>query len=82
MINKWAKELVLIGEDADEIASNFYKNIPTNFARDMEDAVGIAREKASPGDVVLLSPACASFDMYKNFQHRGQVFVDSVKNLS
>ena len=47
----------------------------------MEDAVGIAHEKASPGDVVLLSPACASFDMYKNFQHRGQVFVESVKNL-
>ena len=82
VINKWAKELVLIGEDAEEIASNFYKNIPTNFARDMEDAVGIARDKALPGDVVLLSPACASFDMYKNFQHRGQVFVESVKNLS
>ena len=81
-INKWAKELVLIGEDAEEMASNFCKNIPTNFARDMDDAVGIANEKASPGDVVLLSPACASFDMYRNFQHRGQVFMKSVGNLS
>jgi UDP-N-acetylmuramoylalanine--D-glutamate ligase len=81
-INKWAKELVLIGEDAEEMASNFCKNIPTNFARDMRDAVGIANEKASPGDVVLLSPACASFDMYRNFQHRGQVFIESVENLS
>ena len=81
-INKWAKELVLIGEDAEEMASNFCKNIPTNFARDMDDAVGIANEKASPGDVVLLSPACASFDMYRNFQHRGQVFIESVENLS
>ena len=81
-INKWAKELVLIGEDAEELASNFCKNIPTNFARDMDDAVGIANEKASPGDVVLLSPACASFDMYRNFQHRGQVFMKSVGNLS
>ena len=70
-INKWAKELVLIGEDAEEMASIFCKNIPTNFAKDMEDAVGIASEKASPGDVVLLSPACASFDMYTNFEHRG-----------
>ena len=81
-INKWAKELVLIGEDAEEMASNFCKDIPTNFARDMDDAVGIANEKASPGDVVLLSPACASFDMYRNFQHRGQVFMKSVGNLS
>ena len=47
-----------------------------------DDAVGIASEKASPGDVVLLSPACASFDMYKNFEHRGQAFIESVKNLS
>ena len=82
LINKWAKEIVLIGKDAEEMASNFYKDIPTNFAQDMEDAVGIASEKASPGDVVLLSPACASFDMYKNFEHRGQAFIESVKNLS
>ena len=82
VINKWAKELVLIGEDAKEMASHFYQDTPTNFAKDMEDAVGIARKKASPGDVVLLSPACASFDMYRNFRHRGQVFIDSVENLS
>ena len=81
VINKWAKELVLIGKDAEEMASNFNQDIPTNFAKDMEDAVGIASEKASPGDVVLLSPACASFDMYTNFEHRGQAFIDSVKNL-
>ena len=81
VINKWAKELVLIGKDAEEMASNFNQDIPTNFAKDMEDAVGIASEKASPGDVVLLSPACASFDMYANFEHRGQAFIDSVKSL-
>ena len=81
VINKWAKEIVLIGKDAQEMASIFNQDIPTNFAKDMEDAVGIASEKASPGDVVLLSPACASFDMYTNFEHRGQAFIDSVKNL-
>ena len=81
VINKWVKELVLIGKDAEEMASNFNQDIPTNFAEDMEDAVGIASEKASSGDVVLLSPACASFDMYTNFEHRGQAFIDSVKNL-
>ena len=82
VINKWAKEIVLIGKDAQEMASIFNQDIPTNFAKDMEDAVGIASEKASPGDVVLLSPACASFDMYRNFQHRGQVFIESGENLS
>jgi len=80
-LNRWAKGLILIGEDAEKVASSFHRDISTNFAIDMQDAVSIAKEKASPGDVVLLSPACASFDMFRDFQHRGQEFIDSVENL-
>jgi len=80
-LKKWVKELVLIGKDAEDIASNFYQDISINFAKDMGDAVSIAKNKASPGDAVLLSPACASFDMFRDFQHRGQKFTEVVKNL-
>ena len=81
VLNRWAKGLILIGEDAEKVASSFHRDISTNFATDMQDAVSIAKKKASPGDVVLLSPACASFDMFRDFQHRGQEFIDSVENL-
>jgi len=47
----------------------------------MEQAVTSAAEKASSGDTVLLSPACASFDMFKNYAHRAQVFIEAVKEV-
>jgi UDP-N-acetylmuramoylalanine--D-glutamate ligase len=47
----------------------------------MEDAVDAAREFALPGDIVLLSPACASFDMFDNFEHRGRIFRECVRRL-
>jgi UDP-N-acetylmuramoylalanine--D-glutamate ligase len=47
----------------------------------MEDAVRIGRETAHPGDTVLLAPACASFDMFKNYQERGEVFRACVNHL-
>jgi len=51
------------------------------MASDMEDAVRRCRAMASEGDVVLLSPACASFDMYKNFEERGEHFRKIVKTI-
>ena len=80
-INKWGKELVLIGQDAVEMAAHFDSEINTYFANDMQDAVEVALKHASAGDAVLLSPACASFDMFDNFQHRGSSFVQSVETL-
>ena len=81
VINRWGKEVILIGRDAVEMAASFDADVRTYFANDMEDAVAVALDHAEPGDAVLLSPACASFDMFDNFQHRGQVFIQSVKGL-
>ena len=81
IINRWGKEVILIGQDAVEIATNFDADIKIYFAADMRDAVKVAYENAAPGDAVLLSPACASFDMYENFQHRGESFISSVEDL-
>lgn len=73
-----ARAVVLIGRDAPLIAQAIEGVVPVEFASDMADAVRRARDLAQPGDSVLLSPACASFDMFKGFEHRGEVFVQAV----
>lgn len=80
-MNKWGKAVVLIGQDAVEMAGYFDADIQTFFARDMREAAALALQQASSGDAVLLSPACASFDMFENFQHRGFAFIESVGTL-
>ncbi len=79
---KHIKAAVLIGRDATLIADVLNDSgIPVMFASTMEEAVKNAASLANSGDVVLLSPACASFDMFKNFEERGQVFVKEVSEL-
>ena len=73
------RAVVLIGRDADIIESALDNVVPVLHAVDMDDAVKKAAELAQPGDNVLLSPACASFDMYQNFEHRGAAFIQSVQ---
>ena len=73
--------VVLIGRDADEIRHIVPAGIKSVSATDMPDAVSHAAELAMPGDMVLLSPACASFDMYKGYEHRGDVFMEAVRGL-
>ena len=80
-MNKWGKAVILIGQDAAEMASYFDTEIQTYFANDMPDATRVALHQSATGDAVLLSPACASFDMFENFQHRGFAFMDSVGTL-
>jgi len=70
-----ARALVLIGRDAPLIeAAVAGAGVPLLRAASMEEAVALAGDAARPGDAVLLSPACASFDMFRNYKHRGEVF--------
>ncbi|WP_226665757.1 UDP-N-acetylmuramoyl-L-alanine--D-glutamate ligase [Microbulbifer aggregans] len=73
--------LVTIGVDGDKIASVFEGLVSQQSAQTMDEAVSIALDMARPGDYVLLSPACASFDMYKNFEARGEDFRGAVNRL-
>ncbi|MBN2309816.1 MAG: UDP-N-acetylmuramoyl-L-alanine--D-glutamate ligase [Candidatus Hydrogenedentes bacterium] len=72
------KRLVTLGQDAPLLDAAFSDLVQTHRANQMDDAVDAAAAAAGPGDIVLLSPACASFDMFENFEHRGRVFKDSV----
>ncbi len=72
---------VLIGRDAPRLEQALRGALPVARAQDMEDAVRRAADFAQPGDTVLLSPACASLDMYRNYEHRGEVFMDAVRRL-
>ena len=75
------RALVLIGEDADRIAKAVDQVVPVRLVGDMDEAVAAAAELAQAGDNVLLSPACASFDMFRGFAHRGDVFMRAVEGL-
>ncbi len=78
-----ARAVVLIGRDASLIdAALVGSGVDTHAAASLPDAVNQAQRLAHPGDAVLLSPACASFDMFRNYTHRGDVFVDAVKKLA
>jgi UDP-N-acetylmuramoylalanine--D-glutamate ligase len=77
-----ARAVVLIGRDAGKIAAALQScGVPVAQARDMADAVQQSAALAQPGDAVLLSPACASFDMFRNYAHRAEAFVAAVQGL-
>jgi UDP-N-acetylmuramoylalanine--D-glutamate ligase len=80
-VAKRVKAVVLIGEAADEIATAIE---PASSARaaSMDEAVAMARALASPGDVVLLSPGCASFDMFTSAEARGDAFARAASGLA
>ncbi len=80
-IADFVRSIVLIGEDADKMEAELGHVVPTVRASSLEGAVVIAKTQAKPGDVVLLSPACASLDMFRDFNHRGEVFTTSVIGL-
>ncbi len=75
------KILILIGEAAADMQASLDESVEIQLADSLEQAVSMASEKATPGDCVLLSPACASFDMFSGYQQRGEVFNRAVHAL-
>ena len=77
-----ARRAFLIGAAAQKIAGQIEGAVPLEMSGTLDAAVNAAYAAARPGDVVLLAPACASFDQFENFEHRGRVFVDLVRRLA
>lgn len=80
-VEKYAREVILIGKDAPLIAKALDQVVPLTKANTFEIAIQAAAQAAKSGDVVLLSPACASMDMFKDYVHRGECFTQLVNGL-
>jgi len=78
---KYVRTSILIGEAAPVLADTLGAASEVLLAKDLAEAIQRAGQKAHPGDCVLLSPACASFDMFRNYEHRGDVFMQLVQEL-
>ncbi len=81
LVQKRVKQVIVIGEAAGKVREALKGSAEISEARNMREAVLLGRGRAVPGDVVLLAPACASFDMFDNFEHRGRVFKEIVLSL-
>ena len=82
VVTRHARAVVLIGRDAPLIAAALEGcGVPLLYAKNMSEAVRQAAQLAQSGDAVLLSPACASFDMFRNYTHRAEIFVEAVHEL-
>lgn len=81
-VTRYCRAVVLIGRDADLIADALGEAVPQVRAASLDEAIAQCRALAQPGDAVLLSPACASFDMFKNYEERGQLFARAVGALA
>jgi len=81
IVEKRVKKLILIGESRNKLKAVFEGTVELSEAGNLEDAVELAFHEAERGDVVLLSPGCSSFDMFKNYRERGERFKDAVRRL-
>jgi UDP-N-acetylmuramoylalanine--D-glutamate ligase len=81
LVKEKVKKIYAIGSSADKIFDFFHNMVKVEIQPTIESAVAAANKEARENDIVLLSPACASFDMYQNYEHRGKVFKEAVKNL-
>ena len=82
LLEQRARRVFLIGAAAEKIAGQIEGAVPLERSGTLDRAVHSAFEAARPGDVVLLAPACASFDQFQNYEHRGRVFVQLVNDLA
>lgn len=82
LVKERVRKMILIGEDAPAIEKEIGNVAPFEHATTMAGAVARGFNAAQPGDTVLLAPACASFDMFESFEHRGRVFKGEVERLA
>ena len=82
LVKEHVKKIYAIGVSAQKVEDYFGSFIPTEKKESMEACVEAASKEAEAGSVLLLSPACASLDMYDNYEHRGKVFKQAVENLN
>ena len=80
-VSAHCRAVVLLGRDADRLSAALGDAVVQRRVTSIEDAVTVASELAQAGDLVLLSPACASLDMFRNFEERGRLFADAVGRL-
>ncbi|MFH1189329.1 MAG: cyanophycin synthetase [Candidatus Omnitrophota bacterium] len=81
IVEKKVRRVVLIGEATSVIRRALVESALIDEAKDMDEAVALASKRAEGGWIVLLSPMCSSFDMYKNYKERGNKFKEAVKGL-
>lgn len=81
-VAKYIKHLIVLGKDAEKISAAFNRQVDIQHVNTIDEAVQKANEIAESGDTILLSPACASLDQFKNYQARGDAFVQAVQRLS
>jgi len=82
LVQKNVKKIYAIGESAEKVISYFSSILPVDHLTTLRECVERGHMEASPGEVVLLSPACASFDMFNSYEHRGEVFKAAVKEIA
>ncbi|WP_247235816.1 UDP-N-acetylmuramoyl-L-alanine--D-glutamate ligase [Telluribacter sp. SYSU D00476] len=83
LVRQKVKGLIALGTDTGKLTSHFADTVPAMYAtQNLQDALLKAQEWAAPGDVVLLSPACASFDLFRNYEDRGNKFREAVAQLT
>jgi UDP-N-acetylmuramoylalanine--D-glutamate ligase len=80
-LRRKVKQVIILGEAREILAAAFAGQAPLQTAADMAQAVTLAHAAAVPGDIVLLSPACSSFDMFRDYAARGRVFQEAVRSL-
>ena len=81
VLSRCVKGAFLFGETREKICAAWSLFTPCTIVATSLEALSAAAQRAVPGDVILLSPACSSFDQFRNYQHRGEVFRQAVKQL-
>ena len=81
-LSQRVRHALLIGQASEKIAEQIKEAVPMTRAGTLERAVQLGFEMAKPGDILLLAPACASFDQFENYEHRGRVFKHEVRKIA